>query len=294
MYLSDEALAYERQLDNYRLMLNGHPENDGYFHSQAAEMHALVVIDAVQDLRMRAIEVGEVLSGEIHVHLVYGVGRRTGDIWDALRDLVSIAPPDRTAPLSLDQATRASRALNTIYINIRGTLDNVAWALIGQAGGLKAVKLNHTGVDLFGAKFLGVEAFGDLPARLAPFSSWYSDVKDRRNPAAHRIPLAVIPAQVDAAQADEIARLQAEMFAPLRKPDLKPEDLEALKAHQNATRARIEKIGVYRPLFAHLPSEGPIEIYPTVAEDVGQMIRVARVVLDHLRAAQSKSEIDRA
>lgn len=72
------------------------------------------------------------------------------------------------------------------------------------------------------------------------------------------------------------------MFAPLRLAEVKPEDIAGLAAHQAAIRAKIEKIGVYRPLFAHLPSEGAIEIYPTVAEDVGQMVRAARIVLTHL------------
>ena len=37
-------------------------------------------------------------------------------------------------------------------------------------------------------------------------------------------------------------------------------------------------------MFAHMPSEGAIPIYPTVAEDVGQMVRVGRIVLGHLGA----------
>lgn len=283
MFSSDEALTHKWQLDQVRFLLNGHPNNDGYFLAQAAEMHALQVIDAVAQLRFAATQAGARAEGPLGDHLVYGVGRRTGDIWGAMRELVSISPPDRTRPLTTEQTDRASRALNTIYINIRGTMDNFAWAVIERAGGVKSVRLSPTAIDLFGDKFSRVEAFGDLPQKLSLLLDWNNQVKSRRNPSAHRVPLAVIPAVLDPDQAETFKRLTAEMTAlPQGLPD--DEAITNMAEQQAAVKLKIEALGVYWPMFAHMPSEGAIPIYPTVAEDVGQMVRVGRIVLGYLGA----------
>ncbi len=287
-YLSDEALGHEHHLDQFRWMLTGNPANDDYFRAEAAEMHARVVIDGVQDLRARAIEEGSNWGGDLHAHLVYGVGRRAGDIWIAMRELVAICPVSRKAPLSSEQTARASMALNTIYINIRGILDNFAWAVIEQAGGLAAGNLSHSHVDLFGHRFSRVKAYGDLPHKLSAVAAWSVEVKERRNPAAHRIPLAVIPALLNEEQAAEARHLTAQMFAPLRSGGLTASDHEKLMEQHEALKAKIEGLGTYRPLFVHMPSEGTMPLYPTVAEDVGQMVRAGRVVLGHLGAKAQK------
>lgn len=286
-YLSDAALGYEHHLALYRGLLTGNPANDDYFRGEAADLHMRVVIDGVSDLRIRAIQEGGEWSGELQAHLTYGVGRRTGDIWAALREILAVSPVTRAAPLSSDEAIKASTALNTTYINIRGVLDNFAWAMIEKAGGLSAVGLSHTNVDLFGTKFLAIEALGNLPQQLAPLKAWSGEVKDRRNPAAHRIPLAVVPALVTDDQAAEIQRLTADMLAPLRAGHLDAAGIEALAEHQANTRNKIDRIGIYRPLFAHMPSEGVTQLYPTVAEDVGRMVRAGRHVLEHLAASRS-------
>ena len=157
----------------------------------------------------------------------------------------------------------------------------IACAAIERAGGVKSVRLSPTAIDLFGDKFSKVEAFGDLPHKLAPLLDWSNQLKSRRNPSAHRIPLAVIPAVLDQDQAETFKRLTAEMTAP---PQGLPDHVEIthMAEQQVAVRRKIEALGVYWPMFAHMPSEGAIPIYPTVAEDVGQMVRAGRIVLGHL------------
>lgn len=282
MFFGDEVLSYQHHHDQIRLNLIGILENDAYFLFQAAEMHALSVADAVSDLRVRSVIAGEGRQGEVRSHLVYGVSRRTGDIWSALRELVLLTPPNRTTPLSLEDTAVTSRGLNGIYINIRGTLDNLAWAAIEAAGGLAAVGLNHTSVDLFGRRFWAVEAFAELVAPLTPFKPWSEELKARRNPAAHRIPLAMISAEMDDGQTTEFRRLTAEMLAPLPPGPVSLEQMEVRMARHQAIKSEIARLGVFRPLFAHMPSEGAMPVYPTVPQDVGQMVRVADVVLGYL------------
>ncbi len=285
MFFGDEVLSYQHHRDQIRLNLIGTPDNDAYFLFQAAEMHALLVADAVSDLRIRSVIAGEGRQGELRSHLVYGVSRRTGDIWSALRELVLVTPPNRTTPLSLEETALTSRGLNGIYINIRGTLDNLAWAAIEAAGGLAAVGLNHTSVDLFGRRFGAVEAFAELVARLTPFKPWSEELKARRNPAAHRIPLAMISAEMDDAQAAEFHRLTGEMLAPLPPGPVTPEQMDIRMARHEAIKGEIARLGVFRPMFAHMPSEGAMPLYPTVPEDIGQMVRVAGILLSYLDEA---------
>lgn len=61
---------------------------------------------------------------------------------------------------------------------------------------------------------------------------------------------------------------------------------ELLECH-NALKLKIEKIGVYQPMFAHMPSDGTIPIYPMVAREVGQRTRAGSIVLDHLAAERA-------
>lgn len=277
--LADDQLTHEKHLAQYLWAMNGNEANDGYFKRQAAEMHALVVADAVSDFLVKAVQVGQAKGGAVHDHLVYGVARRAGDIRVSLRDIISVSPPERTNPLTQNETDVVSRGLNTIYINLRGTLDNLAYAIIEKHGGLEAVGLKPLQVDLLGAKFLKNAKWEGLAAELSEFQPWASELAERRNPAAHRIPLSVIPAIMTEEQLAERHKLIREMIAPLPEG---PIDFDKKKAEHEAIKTKIAKLGTYRPQFAHNPNDGVIDIYPTVAEDVGKTIRVARLVIKHI------------
>lgn len=289
MFFSDEVLSHRHHLDQRRWMLNGVEANDRYFLCEAAEMHALSVIDCVSGLRGRAVVEGQASVKEVHDHLVYGVARRTGDIWLAMRELIAKSPVDRTKSLSTEETSSLSMALNSIYINIRGTLDNLAWAVIEDAGGLAKVRLPPKDVDLFGRQFSRVETWEMLTTALADIAPWSAELAKLRNPAAHRIPLAVISSELNDAEAAEYQRLCAEMLAPLPDGSLNHEVIVERAKRQQAIKAEIKALGRYRPMFAHMPSDGAMPIYPTVAEDVGKLVRSGRIVLDYLAARRAPS-----
>lgn len=209
IYLTNEQLRHDHHLDQYRWAMNGNEANDSYFRREATEMHTLLVIDAVSDLLVKAVQVGQAQGGGVHDHLVYGVARRAGDIRLAMREIVQTSPVGRTKPMVSEEVDVVSRALNTIYINIRGSLDNLAWAVIEKNGGLQTAGLNPAEVDLFGRKFRKIEAWKPLTEALADMADWTMELARLRNPAAHQIPLAVVPAAMDENEGAEYQRLHA-------------------------------------------------------------------------------------
>lgn len=46
---------------------------------------------------------------------------------------------------------------------------------------------------------------------------------------------------------------------------------------------KLQRIGKFLPVFVHHPNEGMVRIYPTVPEDIGQLVRIARGIFDIVR-----------
>ena len=102
-----------------------------------------------------------------------------------------------TKPLDPYMATALAVHLNAFYTNLSGGLDNLAWATTYECG-LCTPVVEDAGkgtsrkfCDLFGRAFL--DALQVRRPRLAAFlvaeSSWHSELRQLRDPGAHRIPL---------------------------------------------------------------------------------------------------------
>ncbi|WP_312084682.1 hypothetical protein [Brevundimonas sp.] len=279
MFLTDERLTHASHLADNRWNWTENEESNRFFRNEAANMHAIVVLDAVSNLMVAAVNLGNEKGGGVRDHLVFGVGRRAGDIRVSLRDIIRTSPPDRTRSLDTDETDIISRGLNTIYINLRGGLDNLAYALVEKHGGMDALGLKPPHVDLFSARFQKSEAGAALADELAQFVPWVEELAERRNPAAHRIPLSVIPARLNDEEFAERQRLLNEMVAPLGEG---PIDFDKKRAEHKMIKGKIASLGTYLPQFAHDPNQGVTDIYPTVAEDVGTMVRIGRMVLRYI------------
>ena len=103
-----------------------------------------------------------------------------------------------TEPLPIHFVYEFSLLLNTYYLNLVGSLDNIAWALTyfhNLQDDIDEDQNNHRRfVNILGDKFLqklrekGLQSLADT---IQPFNNWYKDTKELRDPAAHRIPLYV-------------------------------------------------------------------------------------------------------
>lgn len=266
---SMDDLDFEYHAAQYRKLAgNANDEVQKYFLHEAQEIHSLVVQDALRDLLLAAIGVLPALSRDQAKYFIrYGVGRRLRMMWVSYREILACITPNRPEPLSLDDVGSVSRDLNVIYINILGVLDNYAWCLLHEIGTPETKGLSPASVGLFSPKLLADANLGKLKPIVQQFQKWHAELRNRRDPVAHRIPLSVPPAVLSP---EEIGRYE----------DLERLAIEAVN-HRDFARAEElhsaqSKIGTFIPCFVHHPDEGPTPIYPTVPQDIANLIKIVK------------------
>jgi len=186
-------------------------------------------------------------------------------MWHAYRNVVIYAaPPARLEPLSGEESGELTRDLNVIYFNIRGTLDNLAWALLHDYAE-ENLKIPPARIGLFNSCITGDPRFKPLSQALDAHRDWNRDLADRRDPSAHRIPLTIPP----------------QFLTPEEGPRYEELVNEALQAAGGLDFARAdekfeqtEHIGQFHPYFIHDIEKGIIPIYPTLPEDVGHLVEI--------------------
>ena len=121
--------------------------------------------------------------------------------------------PPRKKALDHYVATELGTHVNAYYLNLRGALDNMAWALIYELS-LKSPVNEDSGkirqyCDLFGKEFLGdlKKARADLADLLGDKLDWSRNLKQFRDPAAHRIPLYIPPGVLREEEVEEFRRI---------------------------------------------------------------------------------------
>jgi hypothetical protein len=250
-------------------------KNDLYFINNAKEMHIFSVDQALMNLNFDALQILPIakFTGMANYFFRYGVMRRL-NMLSSFRSFQSIIMPDRTVSLTIEQTDEVCRDLSLIYINILGVLDNYAWVMVHQFGNEETKKARPASIGLF--KSTLAEDCNLKPAidAVSSFRGWESDIKDRRDPAAHRMPLYVPPAAYTPEEIAEVDRLDnLRVEALLAENFQKVSDLRSDRTH----------IGNFVSVFLHDPGEKAIEIYPTLPEDIGQMVKIGRIVHAFLR-----------
>lgn len=247
-----------------------------YAEEQARHAHALAVWDPLLRLAGRvSLEAPQKLTNhEAQIYLRYGVGRRVGDMFEVYRAIVLTAHEGRKDPLRHDEQQEFSRNLNTFYINLRGTMDNLAFCLLHERQPELLDELRDVDIGLFSPKYRSsLRDFAEIKAKIAKHDEWNREIKSRRDPAAHRIPLYLPPSQVTDEEAGRIQQLLA------------MEREQAIAGNGDAADrlfGRAMSIGRFFPAFLHHPDHGPIPIYPTIPNDAGHMIEIASAVIDYL------------
>jgi hypothetical protein len=271
-----DELDFEYHLTHYtQLFGHGNKQNAEYARNRAIETQNLHVHDALRDEQLKWVQWASTLTDPEAKHFaLYGAGRRSGLLWTAYREILGTIVIDRTAPLSSDETKAVSRDLNTLYINIAGTLDNGAWCLRHERGSQAIKTLADSQVGLFSKKFIGDPAFSALRVALEPYRPWFVELRKRRDPAAHRIPLSVPPAVLTPDDARRYAALQERINETIAAGDY---DLAGTLEKTQAA------LGQFLPKFLHHPREPLIPFYPTTSQDLTQLTRVSQLVRDFLR-----------
>lgn len=181
-------------------------------------------------------------------------------------------------PLNHYVATRLTLLLNAYYLNLAGSLDNLAWALTYQYSLVKDVDENNWKhrkfVQLLDKKFLEQlrqSNLEQLDKELQSFRDWYWDMRQFRDPAAHRIPLLVshsVYSEEDVKKAQELDEAAAQL---IRQGEWK-DGVNLL--HQSY------QLGKHIPIFiSENPEIQPYDLVGRVNLDHANWLRIVEVVL---------------
>lgn len=212
--------------------------------------------------------------------MLHGVGRRLRILHRNIGVIFAVAYPRREGPLSDEEQVDLTLHLNSFYLHIRGCLDNLAWCLTYELGLLGAAKEDDRSavqkVNLSGREFLReLESIApEVAASLRKHSQWFQELKDLRDPVAHRIPIYAVPSVLNADEEHQYRAIYQRAIAA--------------KATGNLTLAsdlfdRLESIGSYMPYFAHSFSAkaGVRKVYPQVVDDLCILLDIVNSVTAH-------------
>lgn len=283
--IPDEDLRYETHIGRYRQYgrLKGDARQDAYWHHCAQATHAANVIDAVRDIHLGIVESSQSLSmDQGYFNLVFGAARRTRMIWDALRQIIGMIPPNRKEQMNPEDVIASGRALNDVYIHALGTVDNYAWAISHFFGNDALKRLRPVDVGLFRRDFCSNRFVSDFGEIAAEFANWHSEIKRRRDPVAHRIPLSVPPSVLNEEERDayfasqkELSEAHSDILSNIAQNSPQEEVDAAAQVHENIIQ-RMNKLGTFYPVIIHNPDDPQTPIYPTVPEDVGKLVLLCR------------------
>jgi hypothetical protein len=125
-------------------------------------------------------------------------------------------------------------------------------------------------VGLFSSKFREqFSAWQEIEDEISVNDIWQKEVKERRDPVAHRIPLYVPPSMVTEEESKTYSAVYSRFNFSLNNLKLDEAD---------AALDDLDSIGTFCPYFLHHPDGPRIPIYPTVPADMSHLIRIGNTV----------------
>jgi hypothetical protein len=266
----EPVLSFEHFVARYAPMMSGSPENCRYFQTKAMIMYVLHIERRARDTIMYSVCISETSKDE-HVkhYILYGVSRRAQMIWDSFRAIKEIAAPDRTAPLLPDESRSLMKEVNLLYVNLVGILDNYAWALLHATEGEKTLTRRPMSVGLFSDAIVRNAKLSSIADSLSRFKDWNNELRERRNPAAHRMPLTIPPAVLLPSEAAQLRELSMGLNKAWEELDFSKIDEITQKQ---------ASLGTFLPAFSHDPRLGMEYIYPTIPNDIGNMAIISQIL----------------
>lgn len=212
-------------------------------------------------------------------HLIYGAGRRLRILQRSFHTIAHLATSDRNKPLDDEEQVELNLHLNSLYLHLKGLMDNLAWAVVYEFSIFegfdeKRSKDKHR-VDLFKKDFMrSIKAkFPDFYQALQTKKDWNHDLKNRRDPVAHRIPIYAIPSFLDKEEAARYEKKYTEAISYLNDLDFKESD---------GLLEEIQQMGTYLPMFHH--TEGlEQKLYPVSPQVVCDLDNMTEIIFSALR-----------
>lgn len=272
-----DDLDYEYHLQNYKRMYG--IESDAgknsqhlpFVQKQAMIDHALSVFNPLRDWFVNAVTLAQRLrNSDAKYYMQYGAGRRLSMIFYGYMRISQIVHPERESPLSHDEHQELSVDINVIYMNLRGILDNFAWCMLYEKDSSLINQIHANDIGLFSKAFRKkFSLFSNIQTDIQKHDKWFEDLKDKRDPVAHRIPL-YIPSSI--VTPDE-AKLHEELHEKFLQDAAKLDFESADSAFQ-----QMDKIGKFGGFFVHHPHGPFIPLYPTLPTDMAHLIKIGNTV----------------
>jgi len=147
-------------------------------------------------------------------HLIGGFNRRLLMLATSRRVIEEITHSPTDKPIGVYRAIDLAIQLNAYYLHLCGALDNLAWAMQYEWNlipGVTEIGKGRQKIGLFARSFTDalVKSQPSLWSALETHRDWYTDLRDLRDPGAHRVPLYAIPGIMNEADAEEHQRLSS-------------------------------------------------------------------------------------
>lgn len=274
-----DDLDYEKHLEHYKNLLGYYVDNPHTNKEQtlacaekkAQTIHSLCVLDSINNLSTKSFEIVQKLKNDdAKYYMKYGVGRRSLMLYYSYQAIINIACPERTEPLSCNEQIDLSREINILYINLRGILDNYAWCFMYEQTPNLKKELHLRKISLFSKDFRKkCSAFHKIKKGILAHDTWEKEVKERRDPVAHRIPLYVPHTIMTSNETERYSNSNIQYNEKLNNLDLEG---------ANQLFNEMYRMGTFYPVFIHHHDDGLIPIYPTIPTDLVHLIRIQSVV----------------
>ncbi len=171
--------------------------------------------------------------------------------------------------------------LNAFYLNLSGGLDNLAWAVAYERALLSTIDEESRDCRRFcqlaGKKFLEalIRVESKAAALLKSQRDWILEVKELRDPAAHRLPLRFVTGILFEDKREEYERLKEEADVALKRGDVR---------RRMELKLKQKNLMNFMPFLASpAPDEKGIRVITNLVNaDQEQFLAIARFVLDYV------------
>lgn len=208
----------------------------------------------------------------------HGFTRRIGIMKRCVDNIYKICPPTISHNPDKEELNDLAINLQTFFVNVYGSLDNLAWVWVKEKGILKKEKKPLPNIQIgFTKKYTEVRksfsvVFQDY---LATLDKWLNHVENFRHSLAHRIPLYVPPRSYNNEESKIAKELKALSMVALRNAQF-----------EESTRLEheIETLGKFEPLITHSFSENsaPVAFHPQIIVDWNTVIEISEHFLAEL------------
>ena len=239
-----------------------------FLQKKSALEHALCVFEPLRDWCVESVTLSQELSSPKSIYYMrYGLGRRFQMIFESFRSILAVCPPERDTSLSLDESKPLTRDVNIIYMNLIGALDNFAWCLLFEKGFTEA-DCHKNNVSLFSPKYRRLPFYRSI-SDLERYDEWYKELRGRRDPVAHRIPLSIVPAVYTPEEAERFRTLSEQHLQAGAALDFQSAEEKM---------SEIDRLGKFSGFFVHHPEDPIYPIYPTIPGDLANLVRIGNIV----------------